>query len=377
MAGSAIHRATLHDLTERRLHDLQALHEIDRAISSSLDMRVTLQILLEQTVSRLDADAADILLLNPHLNTLEYADEVGFRSRAFEHRRLQLGQGYAGQAALDRRIRTTPDLRVDKDFLSTPLLDNEGFIAYCGVPLVSKGQVKGVLEVYHRRAFVPDAEWLDFLESLARQAAIAIDNTYLFEGLQRSNLELGLAYDATIEGWSRALDLRDHETEDHTERVTGLTVTLARMLGVSDSDLVHVRRGALLHDIGKMGVPDAILNKPGPLNDEEWVTMRKHPLLAFEMLSKITFLRPALEIPYCHHEKWDGTGYPRGMKGEQIPLAARIFAVVDVWDALISVRPYRPAWSHEKARAYIAEQSGAHFDPQVVSTFLNLLDETE
>ena len=164
------------------------------------------------------------------------------------------------------------------------------------------------------------------------------------EQIRALNAELFQAYDATIEGWSRALDYRDHETEGHSRRVTELTLRLARALGMNEEELVHVRRGALLHDIGKMGVPDRVLLKPGPLDDGEWEIMRRHPSLAREMLWPITFLRPALNIPYCHHEKWNGSGYPQCLQGEQIPLAARLFAVVDVWDALRSDRPYRKAW---------------------------------
>jgi putative nucleotidyltransferase with HDIG domain len=202
------------------------------------------------------------------------------------------------------------------------------------------------------------------------QAAIAIDNASLFDELQRSNTELVLAYNATIEGWSHALDLRDKETEGHTQRVTETTVKLARTFDLREVELRQVRWGALLHDIGKMGVPDHILLKPGPLTDEEWVVMKKHPLFAYEMLAPIRYLHTALDIPFCHHEKWDGTGYPRGLKGEQIPLTARIFAVVDVWDALISDRPYRKAWSEKKARQHIQAGAGTHFDPKVVEKFL-------
>ena len=188
-------------------------------------------------------------------------------------------------------------------------------------------------------------------------------------------MDLVLAYDATIEGWSRALDLRDRETEGHTQRVTELTIKLARMMTRNDEELVHIRRGALLHDIGKMGIPDNILLKPGPLTTEEWEVMRRHPFYAYELLAPIPFLRPALDIPYCHHEKWDGSGYPRGLKAEEIPLSARIFAVVDVWDALCSDRPYRQAWEPARAMLYIQEQSEHHFDPRVVASFLELKDE--
>jgi putative nucleotidyltransferase with HDIG domain len=197
------------------------------------------------------------------------------------------------------------------------------------------------------------------------------------EALQEREAELTLAYDTTLEGWARALELRDLETEGHTQRVTELAIRLARAMGVPEAELVHMRRGALLHDIGKMGIPDSILLKPGKLTDEEWQIMRRHPVYVFEMLLPIRYLRPALDIPYCHHEKWDGTGYPRGLRGEEIPLAARIFAVADVWDALRSDRPYRKAWSDEKALKYIREQAGKHFDPRVVEVFLQMLAEAK
>jgi PAS domain S-box-containing protein len=373
IAGNAIQRTMLHRQTERRLRYVQALHGIDTAIASSLDVRVTLSILLDHATSQLGVDAAAILLLKPAEQVLEFAAGQGFRTQALVRTRLRLGEGYAGRAALDRKTRVIPELSIADDFVRERGILPEAFVFYAGVPLLTKGEVKGVLEVFHRARLTPDDEWTESLEALASQAAIAIDNATLFDGLQRSNYELALAYDATIEGWSRALDLRDKETEGHSQRVTDLTLQLARAMGLSESELVHARRGALLHDIGKMGVPDSILLKPGPLSDEEWVIMRKHPLYAYDMLSPITFLRPALDIPYLHHEKWDGTGYPRGLKGEQIPPAARIFAVVDVWDALRSDRPYRPAWSEELAREHIASQAGTHFDPNVVSKFLGLL----
>jgi PAS domain S-box-containing protein len=190
--------------------------------------------------------------------------------------------------------------------------------------------------------------------------------------LQRAHLELAQAYETTLEGWSHALDLRDKETEGHTQRVTEMTLCLARAIGLSEAELVQVRRGALLHDIGKMGIPDSILLKPGPLSEEEWEVMRKHPSYAHDLLEPIGYLHEALAIPYCHHEKWDGTGYPRGLKGEQIPLAARLFAVVDVWDALRSDRPYRAGWPEEQVREHIRSLAGTHFDPEVVRVFLTL-----
>ena len=191
--------------------------------------------------------------------------------------------------------------------------------------------------------------------------------------LHQAHLDLLVAYDATIEGWVHALDLRDKETEGHSKRVTEMTVEMARAAGITEPELIHVRRGALLHDVGKLGVPDAILLKPGKLTDEEWVIMKKHPQYSYEMLAPIEYLHPALEIPYSHHEKWDGTGYPEGLKGEQIPFLARLFAVVDVWDALRSDRPYRPAWPAERVIEHIKASSGTHFDPQAVDLLLKVL----
>ncbi len=191
--------------------------------------------------------------------------------------------------------------------------------------------------------------------------------------LQQAHTDLLLSYDATIEGWVYALDLRDKETEGHSQRVTEMTARLAQAAGIVDPELTHVRRGALLHDVGKLGIPDAILLKPGKLTDEEWVIMRRHPQYAYDMLAPIPFLRPALDIPFCHHEKWDGSGYPRGLAGEAIPLAARLFAAVDVWDALRSDRPYRAGWPKEKVLDYICTQAGTHFDPKAVDLFLQMI----
>ncbi len=200
-----------------------------------------------------------------------------------------------------------------------------------------------------------------------------LDERHLRGEKMRADAELRDAYDLMIEGWSRALDLRDRKTEGHSQRVTGLTLRMAQLMHLSEDDLVHVRRGALLHDIGKIGIPDSILLKPGPLSVEEWAEMRKHPTFAYELLAPIAYLRPALDIPYCHHERWDGTGYPRGLKGIEIPLAARIFALADTWDALCSDRPYRPALRKEHATTYIREQAGRHFDPGLIDLFLELV----
>lgn len=374
IAGNAVHRTQLHEQTQQSLRRLSALRAIDQAITSGMDMKLSLNILVEHARAQLNVDAVSVLTLNTVTQTLEFCAGRGFETRFAAQTKLRLGEGYAGIAALERRPIYAPDLAVTGPATGrSDLSTSELFRAYYVVPLITKGHIKGVLEVFNRSPLQPEPDWVNFLEALAGQAAIAIENSELFENLQRSNHELIMAYDATIEGWSRALDLRDHETEGHTQRVTDITIQLAKAMGIVEDVIIHIHRGALLHDIGKMGVPDNILLKPGPLTDEEWRAMRKHPIYAYEMLAPIPYLRPALDIPYCHHERMDGTGYPRGLKGDAIPLAARIFTVVDVWDALRSDRPYRSAWADDQVKKYISDLSGRQFDPQVVNTFMRMI----
>ncbi|MGQ9833112.1 MAG: HD-GYP domain-containing protein, partial [Candidatus Villigracilaceae bacterium] len=375
IAGSAIHRMNLYRNVESQVRRLTALRDVDIAIASSFDLRVTLTILIDNAISHLNVDAAAVLLYNPHSQMLSYAFGRGFRTSYITHSILRIGEGLPGRAALSRSLIAEPDLPNSQLFHRRELLAGEDFRCYYAVPLIAKGQVKGVLEIFHRSPLTPTPDWLEFLRTLAGQAAIAIDNTQMFDKLQRSNQELIMAYDTTLEGWSKALELRDRETEGHAQRVTELTLELARRMGVPPADLVHIRRGVLLHDIGKMGIPDQILRKTGPLTKEEWAIMRQHPKLAYDLLAPIAYLRPALDIPYCHHEMWNGKGYPRGLKGEEIPIAARIFSVVDVWDALAFDRPYRSAWPREKIIRYIRSQAGKHFDPMVVDAFLEMIAE--
>ena len=356
--------------SERKLEILRAG---DLAILSSLDLNLTLKVFLQQVVDQLKVDAADVLLFNTGTQMLEYTAGIGFLTSGIKDLRIPLGTGYAGKIALERRSMYISDINMTGPFDRRGLLGGEKFISYFGSPLIAKGQVKGVLEVFQRSSFYPADNWLSFLETLGGQAAIAIDNASLFANLQQMNMDLSIAYDRTLEGWSHALDLRDKETEGHTQRVTELCMRLAKEFNIRENDMLNIRRGALLHDIGKMGVPDQVLNKPGELTDEEQRIIKMHPTFAFEMLSPISFLQPAIDIPYCHHERWDGSGYPRGLKGEVIPLTARIFAVADVWDALTSDRPYRKAISREEALQYFREQAGKQFDPQVVDSFLVLM----
>lgn len=254
------------------------------------------------------------------------------------------------------------------------VVNSRHLISILYFPLLLKEDVLGVFIVgttNETRQFTN--EEIDLCHILAYEVSLAIANAQLYKKAQQAVIELAHAYDATLEGWSRVLDMRDHATDEHTQRVTRLTIALAEKMGIPKSEMSHVRRGALLHDIGKMAIPDCILQKPDRLSDTEMAIMRTHPEKAHEILSHIDYLSPAIDIPYCHHEKWDGTGYPRNLKGEEIPLSARLFAVVDVFDALTSDRPYRKAWEKEKALTYIQEQSGKHFFPDAVEAFVALL----
>ena len=373
VAAGAVQRSLLTEETQRRLQRLSALHTINIAVSASLDIRVTLSVLVNQITTQLGVDACDIFLIDPLTHNLVFTAGHGFHSREHERKHMWLGEGRTGQVAMERKsLHLYNPNGIAADFTPARQFGAENFVAYDAVPLIIKGEIKGVLETFHREPYEPDLEWLQFLEALATETSIAINNAELLDKLQRSNLDLALAYDATIEGWALALEMRDRVTEGHTRRVAEWTMHLARAFKVSSEELVHIRRGSLLHDIGKMSIPDSILNKPGPLTEEEWEIMRKHPQHAFEMLSSIPFLRPAIAIPYSHHERWDGSGYPQGLAGKQIPLPARIFAVVDVWDAIFFGRRYRDPMPEEYAIAYLEEEAGRLFDPDVVKAFVEV-----
>jgi putative nucleotidyltransferase with HDIG domain len=359
-----------------QLEQLAALRAIDLAITSGADLSQTLSMILDHVRKYLNIDAASMLLLNPHNQRLEFAAGVGFRTSAMQHTHLNIGEGLAGQAVQKRKIVHVPNLKNRKTgLLRSPDFSKENFVTYYAIPLIAKGQVLGVLEIFHRSTSSADQDWMNFLNTLAGQAAIAIDNAMMFKDLQHSNADLTLAYDKTIDGWSRALDLRDKETEDHTRRVTELTLRLAQQMDIPDEELIHIRRGATLHDIGKVAMPDDILFKPAPLTAEEWTIMRRHPQIAAEILQPISYLAPALPIPRFHHEKWDGSGYPDGLAGEAIPLAARLFAFADVYDALTSDRPYRCAWPQTDALEHIRKNSGIHFDPKIAPVFIQMMAE--
>lgn len=369
--GTALRNAWRFQDTRQRLARLEALHDLDTVISTAPDLGLVLRRVADLAAAQPGVSAVAICLYRPNVHLLEYVAVRGLDGPFPDPVSLSR-KGSPAVVALEGHPLRVND--VETSLLIGPQTwpRQTGARGYQALPLRAKGQILGVME-YTWHGEEPDAQTHVFLRVLADQAAIASESARLYRDLQRQSTSLALAYDETLEGWSRALDLRDRETEGHTQRVTDLTVRLAQAFGLDPEDLTHLRRGALLHDIGKMGIPDAILHKPGPLDPQEWAVMRRHPELALELLAPIQFLRPALDIPYSHHEKWDGSGYPRGLRGEAIPLPARLFAVVDVWDALTNDRPYRPAWTRAQALAHIRAESGKHFDPQVVEVFTALL----
>jgi len=359
-------------------NELSTMLSISSALASTLDLTEVLQIAIESAVEVVDLDTGAIYVLegkNLYLGATtpplpaQFPEELRL-ARLDDHPHLK--QSITNQAPVyldDARISSlSPAEKI--------IVDSRNLVSILYFPLVLKEISIGAFivgTINNPRQF-SDKE-IDLCNILAYQVSLAVANAQLYTKAQQAIVDLTQAYDATLEGWSRILDMRDHVTDEHTHRVADLTVALACKMGIPEAELGDIRRGALLHDIGKMGIPDAILQKPAALTADEWEIMKTHPELAYEFLSHIEYLAPSLDIPLCHHEKWDGTGYPRKLQGNEIPLAARIFTVVDVYDALTSDRPYRKAWKKEDALAFIREQSGKHFFPDVVRAFMDLLNE--
>lgn len=360
----------VNDHLNLRQSQLGALMGIGRAINSSLGRKRVLEEVMDTLIKLMRAERGFLMLRDPKDGNLKPEISRGIAHINLDEETLKVSNTIVRKVAASGESVLTTNAQQDPRFENQMSVAAYQLRSILCAPLKIKNELIGVIYVDNRaHAGIFQESDLGLINAFADQAAVAIDNAQLFEDLQASNRELEKAYQATLEGWVRALDMRDKETEGHTQRVTILTERLARSMGVDGDDLLHIRRGALLHDIGKMAIPDGILLKPGKLTDDERLLIQQHPVYAYEMLNPIDFLLPAIDIPYCHHEKWDGTGYPRGLKGDDIPFAARIFPVIDVWDALISDRPYRKAIPHNEVRERIKADSGKHFDPQVVDAF--------
>lgn len=359
---------------KNREAQLEALMGTGRAINSSLGLKRVLEEVMDTLIALMRAERGFLMLRGSDgqlsVRIARGIDHINLAEDAFKVSRTIVERA----AATGETILTT-NAQEDPRFENQMSVAAFKLVSILCAPLKIRNELIGVIYVDNRaRAGIFQAQDQELITAFADQAAVAIDNAQLFDDLQAKNRELEEAYQATLEGWVSALDMRDKETEGHTQRVTVLTQRLAKTMGVNDDAMVHITRGALLHDIGKMAIPDSILLKPGALTTEERELMKQHPVYAYDMLKRIEFLLPAIDIPYCHHEKWDGTGYPRGLRGEEIPFAARIFPVVDVWDALTSDRPYRKGLPHDEVRERIKADAGKHFDPQVVNVFLQMED---
>jgi PAS domain S-box-containing protein len=359
-------------VAHRALAHLTALRRIDLQIIENPQVEPLLHELLSEVSQALGVDAVCFISWEGRGPATVLA-HLGFTEpppHEFEPRR----GGVCEQIVASRsRVVVSPLAPSATDSALTDFARRQGMTWFCGQPLVARNRLLGILELYARAPLAADEGWFVLLDTLGGQGAVGLELAAHVERLHSVTKELRSAYEATLQGWIRALEMRDKETEGHTQRVTAMTLRLARASGVPEDFLPDIERGALLHDLGKIGIPDAILQKPGPLTEEEWAVMRQHPTLAREMLWPNEFLRPAIDIPYCHHEHWDGTGYPQGLKERAIPWPARLFAVVDVWDALTSDRPYRRAWPRDEALAYIRTQAGHHFDPRAVELFFEIL----
>lgn len=360
--------------------DLAALLNVSAALSSTLDVEAVMQIAITSARDVLGLETGAFYMLED--STLVLGATAPPLSHDFpdEYRRAPLDDHpHIGRCLREGEPVWVSDTSAEElTDAERGVVESRGLRSILYVPLTSQGQVVGtfILGATHDHAEFGESE-ITLCRTLAHQISLAVANARLHETLLDVNDEREHAYDQTLAGWAATLEMRDRETKGHADRVEVLTMHLVKVMGVPESEWENVRRGTLLHDIGKMVIPDAILHKPGPLDDHEWEIMRKHPEAARRLLERISYLAPALDIPYCHHERWDGDGYPRGLRGEDIPLPARIFAVVDVYDALTSDRPYRPAWTHDEAVAHIAEGSGTQFDPAVVTAFLEAISAEE
>ena len=365
----AIERGNLLIKVENQLRHLESLHVIDQAITSNFDIQVVNKIILDQVCKELGGDAADILVLNKAINILENVGTTGFMDPMIRSIRVPLTTSIAGKVLLENKGYYINDLDRSPLWFIRKNMQVENFKSFFAYPMAVKGETIGVMEVFLRKKFYPDRDWENFLEALATQAAVAYDSFRKYSELQRMQQNASASFRTTLETWSRSLELHDIESQGHIHRVTNETIRLARELGMDESELPNIERGALLHDIGKIGIMDEILLKKGDLTEKDWEEIKRHPQIARDLLSNVKLLEDALDIPYSHHENWDGSGYPQGLKGEQIPLSARIFAVVDTFDAMTSTRPYRQAWSKSEAIQYLLDQKGKKFDPNIVDLF--------
>jgi PAS domain S-box-containing protein len=358
-----------------QIERMRALGKIDRAIISTMDIAFITDVVFDQICSQLHMDCS--------LLFMDVKNSPGLTCQHSRGLSLMSGNGSrpdCPQPIMANRVAASGETIIIEDISQTHQFSNDSSAFpyqnikfYAGIPLLNLGETIGVLEVCSTQPFKPDSEWVNFLELIAGQTTIAIVHVTQFHDIRRLNAELLNSYENTLEGWARVLEFKDQETKGHSDRVTKMAENLGKAMGLTSEELVHLRHGAILHDIGKLCVPEGILLKDGPLDDDEWNVMKQHPVYAQEFVADIQFLQPSTNIMLFHHERWDGSGYPLGLRGKQIPLAARIFMVIDVWDALSFDRPYRKAWPVEKVQEYLQVNAGVLFDPEIIELFMEII----
>ncbi len=374
IVGMTVRSLRLIEMLRERVKWLEILHQINQQIGIEAKPEELYQILVDKAVEATSAESAALLIYDPDKNILQKEVACGWLGTVFD-RPLTPDEGISGKIFRTGRLHLSP--LISEDPLLIPR--NREFVppdaADIGVPVVAEGRVLGVFHIAIKAPAPFDTEFVDIVEMFGSYTGIVIGRMQLIEALRDADRQMRKAYDETLEGWARAIGLRDDDTLQHTMSVVKIAIAIGKRLGLDPKKIEDLRRGALLHDVGKIGIPDAILRKPGPLNDKEAAIMQTHTSFGYELLRPINYLEGAFVVPYCHHERWDGTGYPRQLQGEDIPLLARIFAVADVYDAMTRDRPYRPAHSPQDAVDYVRSQSGRHFDPRVVGAFLAIVDE--
>ncbi len=374
-------RKKVQSQVKKRLDRLSALQEIGSSIASFNDLEKTVKMILEHALNLLQADAAVIYVIDPYEKTLEFKQGSSKDGNMGFIRSLKIGKGLAGLAVLERRVVSQADITSDGEGavewvnvfgvkITLQVDPYRDFACRFAIPLVNQNQLLGVVEVFIHQPSDFDIEWFSFLEMLARQTAIAFDHYSLLEGMQQSNVSLIFALEEIIESCAKGIDQHCQRTAGYSKRLTESVLRLARQFDLSETEITAIQRGSMLYDLGMILVPESMFQKEAPFTSDEKQTIRRHTGYAYEMMYPIAFLRPSIDIPYCHHENWDGTGYPRGLSGDQIPLAARIFSVIEVWNAMLIDRPYRPAIPLAEVKNYLKQQSGCQFDPKIIEAFL-------
>ena len=378
MTAGNIYRGMLHQQVKKRLDHVQALQKVEHAINTITDKQIIMNLFLGQVISLFDISAGMVLELNQKINQLEFITSLGLRQKEPQTRMISLLDSFVGKSVLNRTMITINSQNKENipPFL-IPMLETENINGLIAIPLISKGRIRGVLVLMDHDPIEIEPDLNELMETFTNQAGLALENISIYEDIQASNIRLTTSIEDILQTWAGSIAINKEQADGHIQNIQELTVKIARVLGIREDKINNMRMGAILHDIGESVIPDKVLHKKAALDKDEIQLVQRHPEYAKRLLEKIAYLRNYSEIPYYHHERWDGSGYPKGLKSEDIPLSARIFAVVDVWDMLNRERPYRDAWPVDKIKSYLEQQSGVLFDPQVVEALFKVLDNAD